>query len=345
MAASGLHTLPDFRQATIRARRLNVSYNKLRILWMENIPVGLEELDARSNEIGSDGLVFDWPDTLRVLQLDDNPIYELEDADSLPRRLETLSLSRTMIRHLPAHILPPTLLHLDVSFTSLRSIPALPATLLTLRADWCRLNSLPRHLPSTLQTLSAAHNELTDARLPRAWPTSLLVLNLSRNRLRTMPRGLPTPFQSLCVAGNRISTWPCESEWGPAAALLTLTDNHFLEIPAWIFKRPGTRICIDDNCLTSHYDSPQLLSQVYQWTTQAHNEIAAAVQGAWRLARARRRLRAWRRMSLLRADLLAMSMHPDRAGRFEPISAEWTRALTAAPLNESSRTAQGCSGS
>jgi hypothetical protein len=65
------------------------------------------------------------------------------------------------------------------------------------------------------------------------------------------------------------------------------------------------------------------ISASYQWVGVHYHFSASVIQRKWFKYRLKQRLRTWRRIGIIKDDLVALAMHPDRAGTFQDISREW----------------------
>lgn len=323
LSFSNLRSLPAL--SSYRIRGLQASNNKILALWDENMPQGIEEIDLQDNCINSDGLLVAWPPTLKIINLARNPLRSLDFTELWPNALRELDLSFTHLRTLDCRPLPHTLQTLKLSFTDIESIHVLPEGLLHIEANHTPLSYLPRRMPNGLQRAEFAHTSLRSTGLPTFWGTHLRSLLLSRTNLTQWPKGLPSSLEVLNLSRNRLQEICTESQFPEALCILNLTMNNIRVIPSWASKKRKTLWILTDNCLIGDLPIPdhQILDAADQWDQPLHSASADCIQRSWRLARLRRRLKAWRRMAILKEDLLALAMCPDRAGKFEPISEGW----------------------
>lgn len=307
-------------------RALNLSRNRIHGLWDESMPQGLEELDLTENHLQSDGLLMFWPPTLRSLRLTYNPFTVLDFVEGWPVTLRELCLDHTNLRRLPAG-LPDSIEVLSIDCTDVESLPTLPAGLKSFSAVACRLRSLPAAgFPAVLESLSLYDNFLTSKALGAAGPlpAALRSLDLGKNRLTEWPRGLPAGLRTLHLQRNRIRAIGGPGAVPTSLELVALTHNSLFDVPSWLADRRATFWLLSDNALLEPAPRlPTILDAQRQWFDMAHLMAVSRIQRAWRCGRARRRLAALRRCRYLRPELLALSMHPDRAGSFEDISREW----------------------
>ena len=300
-------------------KRVNAKGNSIRNLWEEDMPVGLEELDIEKNSIGDDGLLVEWPATLQRLNLADNPIYSLDAVDIWPRFLKHLDLSYTCLRDvLP--ILPDTIETLNVSHTDLSNIFRLPANLREFCADFTRIHRLPRSLPDGLKNMSVMISNLKVGGLPGAWGNSLEDLNFHGNFLRQFPKRLPATLRSLNLSYNRLETIGPVPE---GLQILHLGRNRIRQIPGWLLERRSTLFTIQDNCLLEYPVTPNCLGYESQWVGELYREAARRIQRRWIRLRMVSGLRAWRRQRIIKEELIAGAMAPERVGRFEGVDAVW----------------------
>lgn len=300
-----------------RTKVLRVSQNAIRLLWAEDFPRDLEELYAEGNRLIDDGLLVDWPQSLRIIDLTDNPIRYLEHTQWWPQNLRVLTLSYCDLRGTLA-ALPAGLEILRVDHTALEEIRTLPRGLRELHATSTRLERLPREFPAGLIRADLSRGRLTSKALPCRWPAALEHLDLHGNSLAQWPRGLPAGLKHLNLSGNRIT------EIGALPVglrTLHLGKNYIREIPAALAAH-HTRYTIQDNCLVA---APlgNCLAAEEQWNTPFHIAAARLIQAHWSVYRLKKGIRIWRRIAALKWEMIATAMQPARAGRYEDISPEW----------------------
>jgi Leucine-rich repeat (LRR) protein len=132
-------------------RKLNLSYNRISLLWDECMPRGIVELDLQENYISSDGLLVDWPNSIEVLNLSKNQFTTLEHTLHWPNALRELNVSDTQLEEIYAEELPSTLEVLLLNKTNIRAIFYLPPALKRIEAYSSMLNLLPPVMPPTLE--------------------------------------------------------------------------------------------------------------------------------------------------------------------------------------------------
>lgn len=165
---TSLKDIPPLSEHSIKV--LNVSRNYIRNLWDEDIPQGLEDLNLEMNEIRSDGLLVNWPDTLITLNLSYNPIRSFDQVEHWSHNLKTLNLSNTNLDGIFRGILlPDSLEHLDISHTSITHIHILPKSLKVLKAEKAWLRILPQSMPDSLEECLVGHNFIKNGGLPTNW--------------------------------------------------------------------------------------------------------------------------------------------------------------------------------
>lgn len=118
------------------------------------------------------------------------------------QRDATLNLSFLSLKSLPA--LPPKLRFLDASFNDLTELPTLPARLKMLMVTGNEITHLPE-LPATLRYLYCTNNRITH--LP-ALPAGLLRAYLDENRIVALPATLPSGLQVLDANHNALMAVP-----------------------------------------------------------------------------------------------------------------------------------------
>jgi len=324
LSNASLQTLPSLFET--RYRKLNVSFNRIRVLWEEDFPRGVEEVSLEHNSVSEDGLVSTWPDTIHTLNISDNPIYSLSQIVSWPLNLRSLNISYTHIQSIRYEILPATLQTLIVSHTNIREISGLPAALKELRASNTNLYSLPRTLPAGLEILEVNSAFLKNGGLPRKWGTALKHLSLTENYLNEIPVNLPSTLESLNLSSNQIQRICAEEKFPPHLQILHLGHNVILQLPTW-FANVSCKFTIHKNKLTERIELQNCLLSHTQWNTPVHIVAVETIQRVWRRSRMKRRVRAYCRTNRVKSDLLALAMNPDRAGIFENIEGCWNSSL------------------
>jgi Leucine-rich repeat (LRR) protein len=313
-----------------KIRHLNLSHNRVRVLWSQNMPRDVESVNLEANELYSDGLLEDWPETIHTLNLSRNPFCRLSETMRWPLNLRSLNLSGVPVQSIP--FLPEGLEELDISFTDIEHLLTLPKTLLVLKANNSILRSVPRIMPVGIREVNLARCKLKNAAaLPSFWGLALESLCLSRNKIDMWPKALPHTIRHLNLSNNRIQQIP---DTNPFSFLktLNLSNNRIQQIPSWISSAAAssrtTLIFLSGNCLI-HVDSYWLTGGILsiddQWNTVAHQASAKIIQRFWKRSKVFLRLRYLRRMNLLRIDLLTETMHPDRAGKFDELSERWKK--------------------
>jgi Leucine-rich repeat (LRR) protein len=320
---SNLETFPHL--SGFEYKKVNASSNSIMVLWDEHMPRGIEELNLDENRLGTDGLLIEWPNTIKSLSLAYNPYRLLDIVARWPTALRVLNLSNTNLMEVPTN-LPPALEVLNVSHTFIKRIGLLPEGLKELYVNSTELKFLPKRLPPSLEILHAANNSLRNGGLSLIWGSSLKFLDLNYNHLTQPPRRLPDTIEHLNLSGNYIRSISSEVNFPESLKVLHLGHNRIFELPTWLVDRHQLRFTIQRNLLVKPVDAVNCIIWISQLIGPSFTSSAYIIQRGWRLYRMRRRLSAWRKNSVLRDELLALAMHPDRAGRYEDISSEWRRA-------------------
>jgi Leucine-rich repeat (LRR) protein len=313
---SNLETFPHL--SGFEYKKVNASSNSIQVLWDEHMPRGIEELNLDENRLGTDGLLIEWPNTIKSLSLAYNPYRLLDIVARWPTALRVLNLSNTNLMEVPTN-LPPALEVLNVSRTFIKQIGLLPEGLKELY-----VNSTELKFPLAGEVPHAANNSLRNGGLPLSWGSSLKFLDLNYNHLTHPPRRLPNTIEYLNLSGNFINSISSEGNFPESLKVLHLGHNRIFELPAWVSKRQ-IRFTIQRNLLVKPVEAVNCLTWISQWIGPGYTEAAHMIQKVWRRYRMRRRLSAWRKSCILRVELLALAMHPDRAGRYEDISSEWRK--------------------
>jgi len=323
LSDAGLLYIPQLSDRSIR--QLNVSWNFIRLLWEENLPLGLEEINLEGNQITSDGLVADWPDTIKVINLSRNVLCTLNHVIHWPSSLRSLNISRTNITSLDTTSLPRSLQELDISYTDVEFLQSFPPLLKKFTAESTRIQKLPRSCPDTLETFIFIGTRTTVQRktLPTLWGKSLKYLDLNSNRLGAFPEGLPEILEYANFSNNCIQEIPPREKFPRGLQTLHLGRNRIRQLPSWFSELHKMKFTIQDNFLTVHPDYSHCLYSYQQYVGAVYEDAAKKIQSAWRRQKISSPLRTWRRMAAIKYDLLALAMCPERAGKFEDISPEW----------------------
>jgi Leucine-rich repeat (LRR) protein len=317
ISRSGLYTLPDV-SAHHSIKQLNAAGNRIHVVWEESIPSAVEEVDLEGNSLTSDGLI-DWPQTIVKLNLSRNPFTSVEQSYFTANlRLEDLNLSDTNLRYIDT--LPPNLKILRISSTDIEMLPTLPKTLVRIEARNTRLRSLPA-MPPALEYADFSSNTLRSGSLPSFQGTALKTLILAKNQLTKWPKRLPATLTTLNLARNSIAHIGAVPD---GLQLLNIRMNRVYSVPEALLKRRGLLMILSGNCCIQSLAGPSVLASEGQWNEEIHRAAAGQIVQAWRYAAMRKRLRALKRSAVIRGELLALSMHPDRAGRFEDTSPQWS---------------------
>ena len=304
---------------------IDASWNSIRVLWEDDIPATTQTLNLEGNHIGSDGLPENWPDAIHTLNLSQNCIVSLSEVIHWPASLRVLNLaSNNLDGVLNCRNLPPTLEELDISFTNIISIVAFPPNLKMFTAISTCLQMLPERCPDSLKKCTVANSRnFRRTGLPSFWGTSLEYLELHGLRLREFPRNLPATIRTLNLSKNLLQTFCVEEKFPPSLRTLHLGDNRIFEIPGWLSKFRDLLYTIPNNLLTVVPTSSNCLAANSQLIGSRYGNAALMIQKNWRVYKMGPPIRSWYRVSILKEELLAVAMCPERAGKFEDVSPEW----------------------
>jgi len=328
LSDSGLKTLPDLSALSIKT--IHAAWNSISVLWDGVFPADLEELNLEGNMITTDGLLTSWPHTIKVLNLSRNYFWRLDHVQDWPAQLRVLNLSRTEIVDLYCFTLPPSLEELDISHTGLTELVAFPPNLKTLVADFTGIKKFPRRCPDTLERFSFSSTRVPVAKncLPTYWGTSLKKIDMTFNKLLRIPNSLPETLEYANFANNEIQEIPPVEKFPPNVLLLHLGNNRIREVPSWFHLRPKMKFTIQNNCLTEIPKLSTCLIAAPQFVGENYSAAAKLIQRVWRRKKITPPVRTWKRMRILKYDLLAAAMCPERAGKFEDISPYWNYQYT-----------------
>lgn len=326
LADSDLITLPDLSWST--HKKLILENNDIRVIFPEYLPQGIQMLEAGCNLIHSDGLPFDWPESLERIALGYNSIQDV-DGIRWPGGLKQLYLESNPLKIWPSP-LPEGLQVLSLNKTDIHDAEPFPLGLKELFIKKARLRQLPPCLPDSLEVLNASYNFLRSSRLPSYWGCNLKQLNLSKNSLTSFPSGIPDSVQVLYLDGNKITEVPAGLPEN--LRMLFVRKNKLRTITIEPRKNPLKLVRLDDNELTVSVRDYQknkkiqwsnTIKESYNWNEEIHHTAQKTIKTKWRIYRLQKRLRTLKKTAILREELQQVSMHPCRAGHFENISSDW----------------------
>lgn len=319
-----LRAQPDF--STTHTPLLDLAENNLHTLLEQFLPQGIQVLDFSYNYIHDDGLPDIWPNTLQELYLTHNSICNYDNDLEWPEDLKVLSLSKNPLQHMPS--VPQTLEKLFLDRTHITRTGRLPPNLKVFSAESACLRFLPKELPGTLEKLFLQRNFLSQ--LPRFWGMNLQILDLEHNKLRVFPKNLPDTLRVLKLGYNTISSIP---ETLPEnLVFLGISHNKIRSVALSKRTKPIQCVYLTSNQLTIQLREEQSKRRIQwassileedNWTTREYSLSASTIQKQYRVFRARKILRTWRKLAKMKGELLASAMHPSRAGHYENISPEW----------------------
>ena len=304
----------------------NVSHNNIRMLWIEDLPGGIEEIDLNSNSINTDGLLNVWPDTLLRINLAFNPFFSLEQVASWPSRLVSLNLSNTNISGiLQCWNLPETLQSLNISNTNITSINRFPTALKELIACRTRIRILPEICNHEIETIIVSNSSLSNWGLPFYWGKSLKHLDLNSNLISFFPENFPGTLEFINLSQNRIQHLPKNSKFTGALKMMHLNSNRILEIPNWILEMKNLKFSIQNNCLLKRPMTINCITDSYQWIGTKYLVSAKIIGHSWRIRKIKEFLRTLYRTLKIKDELLSVAMHPKRSRQLGTLSSEWNQ--------------------
>jgi Leucine-rich repeat (LRR) protein len=316
-----LTTLPEIHERPYE--NVDASWNNIRVLWDEELPRNIRELNLEGNRINSDGLLPAWPNTLHTLNLSNNRITDLKSVLHWPTSLRKLNISYNDIQGvLNCAEFPPTLEELDISFTGITSIVEFPPNLRVFTAISTGLQSIPSKCPDSLVKLIISNARIV-RKIPTKWGNSLEVLELHNVRLREFPRNLPPTLFHLNLSRNCLRSFCPRENFPRNLELLHLGDNRITEIPRWLSLFPRLRYTIQNNLLVEIPRDPNCLIASPQLIGFKFTNAASRIQRKWRKYKMSSPFRVWYRVSRLKEELFAVAMCPERAGKFEDVSPFW----------------------
>jgi Leucine-rich repeat (LRR) protein len=179
---NGLFQLPASLGWLQGLKQLHANGNYLSAL--PALPGTVETLVLRHNRFRN--IPGNLPGRLRELDLLRNQISGVQAAD-LPSFLENLNLSINRLRG-RMDLSGTRLKSVNLSFNGgLTELPVLPPTLTSVDAEGCALETLPENLPG-LERLHVPYNRIR--RVPRNLPSTLQDLHLAHNQIASLPDDL-----------------------------------------------------------------------------------------------------------------------------------------------------------
>lgn len=333
ISSSSLTTFPDIYNSMYK--NVDASWNQIRVLWDEELPRNIQELNLEGNSLTSDGLLPVWPNTLRKLNLANNRITDLNFVVNWSTSLRILNLSSNSIGYtLNCQNFPQSLEELDISFTEITQVVEFPPNLKVFTSISTPLQHVPSKCPETLEKFVIMHTRKLHG-IPTRWGNSLKVLELHNVRLREFPRNLPTSLTYLNLSRNFLRTFPFHEKFPPNLEFLHLGDNRIMELPSWLSQFPRLRYTIHNNLLVKIPDSSNCLIASPQLIGIKYTAAASRIQRKWRKYKMRSPFRVWYRVSRVKDELLALAMCPERAGKFEDVSPYWGIIYRDTPINQS----------
>jgi len=307
---SYFYECPELRNTTYK--KINLSSNRISVLWNDNFPDNVEELDLHSNRLLDDGLLSVWPDSIHTLNLSFNLFTSFSSILHWPLHLKHLTISHTMLEG-PLPILPDTIEVLNISNTYISSIQHLPANLQTLDASRTILVALPYRLPENILHVNISECKLKNSGLPKIWGSKLQQLNLRYNRLKSVPHNLPETLLDLNVSNNFISE--ISKPIPNSVECFNISSNHLRVVPSWLFHRRHLKSILHFNHLIDIPIGDNIIASFGQWDEEKYAKAANVISRNWRRLRLRRRLRAYYKNSQLKFPLLDHVLEPERIER------------------------------
>ena len=315
-----LETQPDLSSFPA-IRTVDLGSNHLRILHLDLLPPQLEHLSYRNNGLLSDGLPFQFPNTLKSLNLEINCIYDTEQVFNWSPVLEELSLDDNRLRHVPQN-LPESLKVLCISYNKLTDLTHCPQGVKKLRAYYNAIRVLGV-LPPELEYLNLGYNQLTTRSFRFPLPSTLTYLNVYNNKLTELPK-LPDSLEILNASSNQLVSLP--TRLPKRLKMLVVNDNRIRTVK--FQRQPGQEQIVlycRNNCIT-HSLRPLEQAQVVKcmlvdgnWNEGFHVAAALAIQRAYRWYKVRRGMRCWARVKRFAHEYMEIAYHPDHFGRWTQI--------------------------
>ena len=305
----------------LQATTFIASHNHIRNIWIDDLPIGITELDLEDNSLRSDGLLEEWPNSILKLNLSHNRIYSLEQTDRWPSRLVSLNLSNTSLSGVfQAGYLPDTLEFLNISNTKVSRIHKFPKGLKEFIASKTQLKILPEVCNHLIEKIVVSYSGMTNWGLPFYWGKSLKFLDLNSNGINKFPENLPEGLEFINLSWNSIQEI---GEFPKSVKMIHLNYNRILKIPEWL----NVPFTIQNNCLLEIPTIGNCITGSYQWVGAEYSSAARLIQCGWYKRRLIRIIRTLYRNARVKSELLARAMHPDRALVFEGYSKDWLSSV------------------
>jgi Leucine-rich repeat (LRR) protein len=301
---------------------LVLNKNYLRYLPFDMMPPTLKHLSADTNDILT--LLIDTPmPELKSISLQKNKITVVEIDFDLPA-LQSLYLHKNYIRDISFLRSLPNLIHLDISFNEVDTLQYLPSSLVSLKANFCKIRMIQSRLPPGLIEMSLVGNRLKNGSLPLCWGNSLRLLDLSNNQLKEFPKRLPDTLERLILCMNEITSLP--KELPSSLKVLNLNKNKLHELPVNMNVRL-TLLFASENHLTQEFDENPLYAKHFfgdgNWNQSIHHKSQISMKKCWKRYLLQKRLRHLGRSRRIYEELLMVALHPDRVLQTDTFSPEW----------------------
>jgi hypothetical protein len=253
------------------------------MLWLDQFPQGLLQLNISKNKILSDGLPEEFPDTIEVINADHNLLVQIEDVAYWGSNLSVLSLAHNPLIQLPDN-LPDSIVELNISNTVIKTIHKLPQACTIFKYYSGVFKTVPEYWPLYLEELYVADNKLESLGDISYLP--LRVLNCSKNMLKKMPE-LPQTLQSLRISWNYLTEIPALPD---TLHTLYAQKNHIRQVE----KLPANLLLCDirNNCLTDSVPGRNVLL-AGNWNEDFHNRYTKIIQKAWYIYKLKKALKVW----------------------------------------------------
>lgn len=314
----GFREQPDL-SAFIHCHTVLLDRNEIRIMYRDLFPPAPTKLSLSKNEILTDGLCQEWPNSIENLELDDNCIRDLTFVDHWPTHLKSLNLDSNPLDYCTIQI--PSLEELSCCYTNLRRLDRFPPNLKTLKAFYSRLTTLGK-FPATLEYCNLAYNLLSSYTVFFSpLPTQLKYLNLSGNLLKSIPGNLPDSIETLILSKNQLAEIPANL---PANLIqLELSNNKIRTFqPNWKSSQRIQQLGLTNNCITNSEASILASGRIVRvhlrdnWNENIHTFSAIFIQRNYRTSKLRRILRQRARLRKVKQELFEVAYHPGIIGRW-----------------------------
>jgi Leucine-rich repeat (LRR) protein len=295
------------------------------LVSLDNLPSTIKHLNAGYNRLDAEGILHVFP-FLETLNLDHNFInlYDEDDFAGSYRSVKEVNLRFNKIKY-TGWLRNTQIEDLQITANPLSLLANLPSSLKALKAGMCSITMIQSRLPPRLETLFLARNTLRFAGLPLNWGSCLKELHLDSNQIERFPRKLPDTLTYLSLNNNYLESLP--SVLPASLQDLFVQSNRLRSIPA--YERKLRTLLLDDNHLIEipNRSIASIFSAKKNWNEQIHHQSQIKIKQCWKRYVFTLRLRHYKRVNMVREELCAVSMMPERWEQIDVVDPVWFRKV------------------